>query len=492
MIFINEHQVRLDEHEGLLPWKDYDQVVWLAMDFIRRCPVEPRSGLPWYLVYSCFWTDPLRPTIWPDNPAGKFAMAVDTLARYYAYSGEDWFTGVVRTMLERLIAYHTPGSFAWPEVPYASAEPVFGVYFGARADGHYATEPDKVAQAALGYVTFYKLTGESFYLEQACKCADVLADRVIPGDEEHSPWPFRVNVRDGAVIETYTSHVLPAVRLFDELIALEAGSPAAYQPARDAAWNWLFRYPMQNNCWKGYFEDIRLDSQNGNRDQYSSLETARYLILHPEKDPDWRAHAKGIIEWVRAELGADFFYKAQPIHEQKYCYHVMGSHTARFSSVCALYARATGESEYADLARRTFNWATYMADDNGWVRVGIDEPDYHNQCWFSDGYFDYIPHFLDGMAYLPDTAPHASDHLLETSSVIQKVTYSPLHIQYRSFDPSAEEVLRLTFHPQAVRSGGKDLEQNLDAAHSQSWHFDDEKKLLHIRHTSVDVEVFGR
>ena len=84
MIYINGHHIRLDEHEGLLPWKDYDHVVWLAMDFIRHCPVEPRSGLPWYLVYSCFWTDPLRPTLWPDNPAGKFAMAVDTLVRYYA------------------------------------------------------------------------------------------------------------------------------------------------------------------------------------------------------------------------------------------------------------------------------------------------------------------------------------------------------------------------------------------------------------------------
>ena len=79
MIYINEHEVRLDDQKGLLPWVDYDRVVWLAMDFIRRCPVEPRSGLPWYLVYSCFWTDPLRPADWPDNPAGKFAMAAETL-----------------------------------------------------------------------------------------------------------------------------------------------------------------------------------------------------------------------------------------------------------------------------------------------------------------------------------------------------------------------------------------------------------------------------
>ena len=61
-------------------------------------------------------------------------------------------------MLDRLISYQTPDSFAWPGVPYASAEPGSGVYQDARADGRYVIEPDKVAQAALGYLSFYKLT----------------------------------------------------------------------------------------------------------------------------------------------------------------------------------------------------------------------------------------------------------------------------------------------------------------------------------------------
>ena len=115
VIEINDREIRLDETEGVLAWTDVDHLVWLAMDFIRRCPVEARTGLPWYLAYSCFWTDPLRPTDWPDNPAGKFAMAVETLIRYYAYSGETWFHEPVRTMLDRLIAYHTPEHFAWPD-----------------------------------------------------------------------------------------------------------------------------------------------------------------------------------------------------------------------------------------------------------------------------------------------------------------------------------------------------------------------------------------
>ena len=310
--------------------------------------------------------------------------------------------------------------------------------------------------------------------------------------EDHSPWPFRVDVRDGTIIEAYSSHVIPAIKLFDGLIALGAGSGEAYQEGRETAWNWLCQYPLQNNRWKGYFEDIRLDPLNENRDQYSSLETARYLILHSQETEDGLSRARGIIEWVRDELGAAPFYKALPIHEQKFCYHVMGSHTARFAAVCALYARAAGESEYAQLAFRTFNWATYMADENGWVRVGVDEPDYHNQCWFTDGYFDFIPHFLDGMAYLPETAPFSSDHILESTSVIQSVDYRPLQINYRTFDSRAEETLRLTFYPQLVKCGGKLLEQDPDLERNEGWYFDLERKLIQIRHTDCEVEVHGR
>jgi putative spermidine/putrescine transport system substrate-binding protein len=58
MIYINEHEVILDEAEGLQPWAKYDRVIRLAMDFIRRCPIEPRTST----IQKCevpialFWT----------------------------------------------------------------------------------------------------------------------------------------------------------------------------------------------------------------------------------------------------------------------------------------------------------------------------------------------------------------------------------------------------------------------------------------------------
>lgn len=490
MIEINDREIRLDETEGLLAWTELDHVVWLAMDFIRRCPVSERTGLPWYLTYSCFWTDPLRPAQWPDNPAGKFAMAVETLIRYHAYSGETWMIEAVRRMLDRLIAHHTPDHFAWPGVPYASAEPGFGIYFGARADGHFVTEPDKVAQAALGYLNFFKLTGEERYLHQAEGCAQTLAEMCQAGDEMRSPWPFRVDVRDNAVVEAYSSHVIPAVRLFEALLAEGLEGSDRLAEAHERCWRWLMEFPVQNGVWKGYFEDIRLDPENRNREQYSPMETARYLLEHPRRDSHWREHVHDLIQWVLENLGSEPFYRSIPIHEQSLCYHVMGSHTARFASICALFGEKAGLAEYADMAGRCFNWASYMATEQGFVHVGIDRPDYYNQCWFTDGYFDYVPHLIDGMAAIPKLAPTTSDHLLRSSSIVVSISYEPRAVRYRTYDSEARDWMKLTFEPTRVVSGGRQLEE-LDDDHLVGWRWDDSTHMLQVKHDEPAVDVLG-
>ena len=490
MIEINGREIRLDDNESLLAWADADHIVRLAMDFIRRCPIDERTGLPWYVGYSCFWTDPLRPTDWPDNPAGKCGMAAETLVRYYAYSGEDWFVGVVRAMLDRLIAHHTPDHFGWPGVPYASAEPGTGVYFGARADGHFVTEPDKVAQAARGYLAFFKVTGDEKYLRHAEHCAHVLASKARQGDASKSPWAFRVNVRDNTPVEDYSSHVIAAVRLFEELAELDIEDPGPLIETRDLAWKWLVEVPMVSGCWKGYFEDIRLDPENANRDQYSPMETARYLLDHKARHPEWQEQVRSLLEWVLESLGSESFFGAVPIHEQAFCFHIMGSHTARFASIAARYALDSGDASFADIARRNFAWASYMTTDEGYVHVGIDRPDYYNQCWFTDGYFDYVPHFIDGMAALPEMAPDSTNHLLSSTSTVTEVTYGPQQVGYRTFDANATETLKLSFTPVQVTCGGLPLDQ-ATAGTFPGWRWEADTQCLQVSHANHEVHVMG-
>ena len=489
MYFINAHEIVLDKNERLESWTSFDHVILLAMDFIKNCPIDANTGLPWYLAYSCFWTDPLRPTIWPDNPAGKFAWAVTTLLNYYPYSGDQRHIEIVRSMLDRLIQYRVPENFEWGNALYASAHPGTGVYFGARADGEYATEPDKVAQVGRALVDFYEMTGEKKYLQAGIDCADVLLKHLRPGDASHSPLPFRVDIRDGSIIEAYTSDMIPFVRLLDELIRL---GMQKYQAARDQVFIWMVKYPLQNNLWKGYFEDIRLDNENANRDQLSALETARYLIDNPAATADWKGYVTGLINWVKQNLGAQPFFGAIPIHEQKFCHFVMGSHTARFASLCARWYEVSKDEAFRETAVRSLNWASYMACEDGTVTVGVDRPDYYNQCWFTDGYFDYVPHFISTMASIPSLAPNDSDHMLRSTTVIQNITYLPQKISYHTFDPIGTQVFRLTFEPLQVLAGEATLLKGLTSEDQQGWFFDLDTHVLTVHHKHSNIQILGR
>jgi hypothetical protein len=71
--------------------------------------------------------------------------------------------------------------------------------------------------------------------------------------------------------------------------------------------------------------------------------------------------------------------------------------------------------------------------------------------------FNYVPHFLEGMAELPEMAPADADHIIGSDSIIKKVTYLPGRIHYVTFEPCGNEILRITFKPQTVMADGKAL-----------------------------------
>ena len=255
---------------------------------------------------------------------------------------------------------------------------------------------------------------------------------------------------------------------------------------------WITKYPLINNIWKGYFEDIRLDLENANRDQLSPLETARYLLEYPDVDPNWKTTVPGLIDWVHDTFGAQPYFSAIAIHEQKFCYFVMGSHTARFAALCAKWYEVSGDVKYRELAIRSLNWASYMANENGTVTVGVDHPDYYNQCWFTDGYFDYVPHFIDVMAAIPELAPADSDHMLSSSTVIREIKYQPYQICYKTFDLTGCQRLKITFEPVQVKCGDQILPELSSGNSSEGWVFDRKSHLLVINHSHSNIEISGR
>ncbi len=277
----------------------------------------------------------------------------------------------------------------------------------------------------------------------------MLAHHIRPGDTFHSPWPFRVNARTGEILEEYTSDALWPIVLFEELKGLGLETQATAYARQQALW-WILTYPMNNMQWKGYFEDVERDPLNLNREQYTPGEVARYLMRHPEFDPKWQEHVVSLLSWIKSTFGDQRprWFGATGIREQLFWQQLSSSHTARYASLCAMWYAHSSDNRYREEALRSFAFASYFARHDGIVIFSICDQD----VWFTDGYFDYVPHFIDGMAALPEMAPDDETHLLNSTSVITDIVYSAGKVSYRTFDQDGTEILKLNFVPVRVET----------------------------------------
>ena len=108
-----DHEVVLDEQGRLLPWTSFDRILRGSMEYIKHCPTAPTKfgDDPWYLITSKL-TEEGGFTRNQNNQAGNVYYAVETLARYYAYSGDRAAVEPIRKLVDRVLMYHTPDDWA--------------------------------------------------------------------------------------------------------------------------------------------------------------------------------------------------------------------------------------------------------------------------------------------------------------------------------------------------------------------------------------------
>lgn len=456
------HTIQTDAEGNILPWyspnlgEAYDHNIRLVWDFwknMRLCP----NGVKYYMQHQ----------VWKKNVDDDRGLGGDQLNEalsswnlLHQYLGES----AVKDDMVYIADYYIEHSFskptdAWANLPYPYNIDVHsGIYNGDMKAGKRYLQPDKAASFAAELVVLYKITGVRRYLGVAIQIADTLADKIIPGDADNSPWPFRVNARtdkvhtleaaDETFTASYTTAWPAALRLYDDLIALNEGRIDDYQNARGMVIDWLKAYPLKTNRWGPFFEDIATT-------RYSDTETnadtmAAYILEHPEWDPDWRAQAEGILRWSLETFGNGGWveYGVIPINEQTVFQNPGNSHTSRYASVQLLFGEKTGDdSNKADAIRR-LSWATYMVADDGKNRYPDDD------IWLSDGYGDYVRHYLRAMASAPELAPADQNHLLRTSSVIKSIDYGADAISYEKFDGRSRERFKLgAWNPKTIKGG---------------------------------------
>jgi len=486
---LNGHEVILDRSGRIRPWEGsggYSRIVQRAWSFLLNDVPTGDNGLKLYYSYPYVDPDSLAPADWPHNPASFNATLTDSALAYSAYSGNPAPAALARRLLDHHLANGmTPGNWDWSNVPYASGDPGATEYRGSHfgdsdgtGDGFGVIAPDKVGEMGVAFIKMYEYTGETRFRTAAVNAADALASHVRKGDATHSPWPFRAYAETNEVREQYTAHTIAPIKLFDELIRLGLGRVSAYRAARNTAWNWMMKYPMRNNVWSNYFEDVSIQGDRSNFNQLVALETARYLLEHPALDRKWKAHVRGIIRWVENTFGEREF-GATKIAEQMVFYHHMGSHTSRYASINAMLYDRTGDVAAKKKAFRSFNWATYMESANGRT---IDGPSVGNM-WWTDGYGDYIKHFMAGIAAVPKWAGNGN-HLLKSSSVVRSANYGSRSINYVTFDKAAKETLNVKRTPVRVTAGGKRLKRRNNLG-SPGWTYKPKSGVLRVFHRNA-------
>ena len=377
--------VKHDAKGDLLPLQSYDETIRRGMAFLLDDHLKWFKGSPELLVDEQGHTQ--MPWMYYSNlqhngapftssvdrivsyPAFHHALFIRTLLDYAKHSGDKRPIGLAVELADWNIAHSTPADFPYAHLPYSTFEDKKPGGFRDKT----GLMPDKAAIMALAYLQLYETTAEPRFRKAAEAIGETLAARQRPD----GTWPFRVDPKTEAVIEEYTSSVIYAVQLFEQLDKLNGND--RYRAARDKTWNWLVNGPIKTKEFRGFYEDIP-PSPKG-RTNYDCLDTIRYLLANRTDTNGYLEIAKDLNAWVEKTFLDKIpgFEPAEGIREQLQCNVVMGIHSLNWASMLLELSQATGNEILRHRARQTANYITYYLQPDNRIVVGFD----YNQWWYS-------------------------------------------------------------------------------------------------------------
>jgi hypothetical protein len=519
--FLVFHTIKTDAKGFILPWysadlgKAYNHTIKLVWDFWNNMPPD-LNGLPYYMNHQVW-----RPKLGDPRGIGgdQFAMALSSWGLLYQYTGDEHVRENMKFIADYYLTHGLSSKDAlWPNIPFPYNSLVnSGVYDGDMIEGLNVTQPDKAGSFGYELVNLHLMTSRyqwqpvysNRYLDFAIEIANTLASKTQKGDHINSPMPFKVNVLTGEAANlknttggqsvitgksTYTTNWVGTLRLFESLIKLGKGKTEQYEKAHAIILEWLKAYPLKTNKWGPFFEDIEGWSDT----QINAITFAKYIMDNPSRFPNWKADVLRIFDWTYKMLGNKQWekYGLTVINEQT-AYQTPGnSHSSRQAAAELQFAALTGDSARSANAIRTLSWATYMVDVDGKNNYQRDE------VWLTDGYGDYVRHYLEAMHHRPDLAPADETHILHSTQPLMLVEYEgnfnktlgpdvpyqdleKVALYYHCVSKSAMQTIKMPSKPSRILVGKTEIKelQVLDRE-GFTW----KNNVLKIRHES-DLKI---
>jgi hypothetical protein len=397
------HVLKFDASGQLLPWTSWSLALNLEMNFYRQCPRDhgyPRFACETFLDGN--WTPVASRT--DTIPATQNGMGILSYLKFHALHGEQqsaWLA-TARSMGDYLLNETlTPASGKYPAFTRSTgrrAQFPLAPDCGSQADRPHEIEPDKGGIAGYALARLFEATGEDKYLAQALQNARVLAANQRAGDAGRSPWPFRVDYRNGEGRGPVSGNMTYILRLFEFLAEHGYGE---FSAPLDSLWQWIKIHQLPSAASDGslfaqFFEDHDTPT---NRSAWAPLNLARYLLeKRDRRDAEWRADAEILIEFVRETFTHQEF-GVTVCHEQDEDKQAWGGVNSTYGAVLAMYANAAQSPDLASEARQALNFTLYSIDEQGRPRdISVSaEPG----GWQEDAHTDVIHNYVDALRAFP-------------------------------------------------------------------------------------------
>jgi hypothetical protein len=225
----------------------------------------------------------------------------------------------------------------------------------------------RAARVGEAMVAMFRQFQDQRYLDYARH----LADKYVELQRGDGSWPYRIDPKDGRIVEAYTSNAVTPARLFGLLEEIEPNEK--YAAARERAMRWVTENPVRNRRWQGMYEDVASSVPYRNLQHWDTNEAIRYLVHYRRQD----AEIIGVVEELNRYIEDQFIVwkdgdraiadrcPAPTALEQYTCYRPMESHTAVWiRSLIALH-RATGDDTYITKAMNAANAIVMAQQESG-------------------------------------------------------------------------------------------------------------------------------
>jgi len=512
------HPAELDSNGVIAPWYhglngQVDERLNIAVNVYKRYPWvdKPKAVMPAPdFIYNSHWsikpdgTILIPPTT--DWMCGDLAQrswsTIKGLTAYYQFSGDPIAFVYIPRAVDYILDYALTDEKAdWPLFPIST--PTRGKAYG-KCDPAGRNQLDLCAIVGIEVLRAYKLTGNPRYLEMAEHWGDVFAAKRQFDHPDVAPWNRYVDPSVVGWSDVLTGTTSIIVDFLDDLLHMNySGKDNAILRASDAGRRFLNEQMLAawwvDDTWGRTYWDWDNPMMCG----MVSM-CADHFMKYPDAYPNWENDLRNILSLIFNRNCADpnshgdVYSGAWAFPESSVCCGTSLSYNQYTAGPTLIRYGALAHSQWAsEIGRRMMIMATYDSLANGVVKDGLFGDQVATAEWSNLAHPWPLCQVLEAIAWLPEYfAPNRENHIVRSSSVVQKVLYEKGKITYATFvaPPGTQDVLRLAFRPASIQADGRQIDERpvLDANGYSLVPLSNGDWIVTVRHEGFrNIEVIG-